>query len=178
MLLIKLHKCFFAETQNKLLYAVTGKTAAEIILSRADESKENMALTSWKGTIIRKQDIYISKNYLTSDEIDKLNRLVVIFLETAELRAKERIDLTISFWKENVDRILQFNDKKILTGAGTDSNAFMEQRVAEIYEQFNARRKTHEALAADKADIEEINAIESQVKKLKSNDHNRKINKT
>ena len=163
----KATQMFFAETQNKLLYAVTGKTAAEIILSRADASKENMALTSWKGTIVRKQDIYIAKNYLTAGEIDTLNRLVVIFLETAELRAKERSDLTMSFWKENVDRILQFNDKKILIGAGSVSNASLEQKVAEIYEQFNARRKTYEALIADNADIEEIKAIESQVKSLK-----------
>jgi hypothetical protein len=165
---------FFAETQNKLLFAVTGKTAAEIILSRADATKENMALTSWKGTIVRKQDIYIAKNYLTADEIDTLNRLVVIFLETAELRAKERMELTISFWKENVDRILQFNDKKILTGAGIISNAIMEQKIAEIYEQFNARRKNYEAITADNADIEEIKAIENRVKTLKKTDHKRK----
>ncbi|MDP2238382.1 MAG: virulence RhuM family protein [Bacteroidales bacterium] len=170
----KATQMFFAETQNKLLYAVTGKTAAEIILSRADSSKENMALSSWRGTVVRKQDIYISKNYLTADEIDTLNRLVVIFLETAELRAKERIELTMSFWKDNVDRILQFNDKKILSGAGTISNALMEQKVAEIYEQFNARRKTYEALTAVNADIEEIKAIESQIKKLKKTDNKRK----
>jgi len=170
----KATQMFFAETQNKLLYAVTGKTAAEIILSRADSSKENMALSSWKGTVVRKQDIYISKNYLTADEIDTLNRLVVIFLETAELRAKERIELTMSFWKDNVDRILQFNDKKILSGAGTVSNALMEQKVAEIYEQFNTRRKTYEALTAVNADIEEIKAIESQINKLKKTDNKRK----
>ncbi len=163
----KATQMFFAETQNKLLYAVTGKTAAEIILSRADASKENMALTSWKGTIVRKQDIYIAKNYLTADEIDTLNRLVVIFLETAELRAKERIELTMSFWKENVDRILQFNDKKILTGAGTVSNALMEQKVADIYEKFNARRKSYDSIIADNEDIDEIKAIENQVKSLK-----------
>jgi len=170
----KATQMFFAETQNKLLYAVTGKTAAEIILSRADASKENMALTSWKGTIVRKQDIYIAKNYLTADEIDTLNRLVVIFLETAELRAKERIELTMSFWKENVDRILQFNDKKILTGAGTVSNAFMEQKVAEIYEKFNTRRKTYDSIIADNVDIDEIKAIENQVKSLKKTDNKRK----
>ncbi len=170
----KATQMFFAETQNKLLYAVTGKTAAEIILSRADASKENMALTSWKGTIVRKQDIYIAKNYLTANEIDTLNRLVVIFLETAELRAKERIELTMSFWKENVDRILQFNDKKILTGAGTVSNAFMEQKVAEIYEKFNTRRKTYDSIIADNVDIDEIKAIENQVKSLKKTDNKRK----
>jgi hypothetical protein len=84
----KATQMFFAETQNKLLYAVTGKTAAEIIVSRANANKPNMALTSWKGNIVRKRDIYIAKNYLTKDEIDTLNRLVVIFLETAELRAE------------------------------------------------------------------------------------------
>lgn len=164
----KATQMFFAETQNKLLFAVTGKTAAEIILSRADANKENMSLTSWKGSIVRKQDVFIAKNYLNADEIDTLNRLVVIFLETAELRAKERIELTISFWKENVDRILQFNDKKILSGAGEVSNALMEQKVAAIYEQFNARRKNFEAIKADNEDIEEIKALEKQVKKLKN----------
>ncbi len=71
---------FSAETQNKLLYAVTGHTAAEIIVNRADEDKPNMALTSWKGSVVRKQDIFVAKNYLTTDEIDTLSRLVVIFL--------------------------------------------------------------------------------------------------
>lgn len=152
----KATQMFFAETQNKLLYAVTGKTAAEIIISRADATKENMALTSWKGSIIRKQDIFIAKNYLTHDEIDILNRLVVIFLEIAELRAKERMDLTMDFWKENVDRILEFNDKKVLKGAGSISNALMEQKVREIYEAFDNRRKAYEAENADKHDMEEI----------------------
>jgi hypothetical protein len=161
----KATQMFFAETQNKLLYAVTGKTAAEIIVSRADASKENMALTSWKGSIVRKQDIFIAKNYLSKDEIDILNRLVVIFLETAELRAKERMDIPMSFWKENVDRILEFNDKKVLTGKGSISNAEMEQKVREIYSEFDARRKAYEADLADKQDIEEIEAIIKNHKK-------------
>lgn len=86
----KATQMFFAETQNKLLYAITGKTAAEIIVSRANPSESNMALTNWKGSIVRKQDIFTAKNYLTEDEIDSLNRFVVVFLETAELRAKNR----------------------------------------------------------------------------------------
>jgi hypothetical protein len=97
----KATQMFFAETQNKLLYAVTGQTAAEIILERADPDKPNMALTSWQGSVVRKQDIFIAKNYLNEDELDTLNRLVVIFLETAELRAKNRVDITIKFWREN-----------------------------------------------------------------------------
>jgi hypothetical protein len=160
----KATQMFFAETQNKLLYAVTGKTAAEIIVSRADASKENMALTSWKGSIVRKQDILTAKNYLSKDEIDTLNRLVVIFLETAELRAKNRLDIPVSFWQENVDRILQFNDKKVLTGKGAISNAEMEQKVREIYAEFDTRRKAYEADLADKQDIQEI---EDTIKKHK-----------
>ncbi len=109
----KATQMFFAETQNKLLYAVTGKTAAEIIVSRADANRPNMALTSWKGSMVREQDIFIARNYLTEDEIDTLNRLIVIFLESAELRAKNRKDLNMKFWHENVDRILEFQDKNI-----------------------------------------------------------------
>jgi hypothetical protein len=161
----KATQMFFAETQNKLLYAVTGKTAAEIIVSRADASKENMALTSWKGSIVRKQDIFIAKNYLSEDEIDTLNRLVVIFLETAELRAKERMDIPMSFWKENVDRILKLNDKKVLTGKGAISNAEMEQKIREIYAEFDHRRKAFEADLADKQDVEEIEDIIKNHKK-------------
>lgn len=160
----KATQMFFAETQNKLLFAVTGKTAAEIIVSRANAEKPNMALTSWKGTIVRKQDIFIAKNYLSADEIDTLNRLVVIFLETAELRAKNRMDITMQFWKENVDRIIELNDKKVLTGSGSMSKAIMEKKVGEIYEKFDARRKKYEALEADKQDLEEI---EQEIKKLK-----------
>lgn len=118
----KATQMFFAETQNKLLYAVTHKTAAEIIVSRADASQPNMALTSWKGRVVRKQDIYIAKNYLNKDEIDSLNRLTVLFLDSAELRVKERKDLTLDFWRSNVDALLNFQNKEILKTAGTISN--------------------------------------------------------
>ena len=130
----KATQMFFAETQNKLLFAVTGKTAAEVIISRASADKENMGLTSWKGAIVRKQDIIIAKNYLSADEIDTLNRLVVIFLETAELTVKERKDLRLAFWKENVDKLLNFQNKKILQGSGTISNSEMEAIAHKIYE--------------------------------------------
>lgn len=159
---------FFAETQNKLLFAVSGKTAAEIIMSRADAKKPNMALTSWKGSIVRKQDIFIAKNYLTADEIDTLNRLVVIFLETAELRAKNRIDITMDFWRDNVDKILKLNDKLVLKDKGAVSNALMEQKVREIYEEFDARRKAFEALQENEAEIEELKKLEEKIKKKKN----------
>ncbi len=163
----KATQMFFAETQNKLLYAVTNKTAAEIILSRADANQPNMALTNWKGSIVRKQDIFIAKNYLTEDEIDTLNRLVVIFLETAELRAKNRMDITMNFWRKNVDAILEFNDKKVLKGKGSISKAMMEKKVKEIYKSFDSKRKAYEANQADKKDLEELKALESKIKKEK-----------
>jgi len=161
----KATQMFFAETQNKLLYAVTQKTAAEIIVSRADANSPNMALTNWKGTKVRKQDIYIAKNYLTKDEIDTLNRLVVIFLETAELRVKERLDITMKFWTENVDRLLEFNNKPLLTSKGSIGNKEMEEKVSEIYNFFDKRRKEFEALEADELDLKEINALENKLKR-------------
>jgi len=163
----KATQMFFAETQNKLLYAVTGKTAAEIIVSRADANKPNMALTSWKGSVLRKQDIFIAKNYLTEDEIDTLNRLVIIFLESAELRAKNRMDITMKFWHKNVDMILEFQDKNILRNAGSISNKQMEAKVRAIYAQYDKRRKEYEALEADKQDLEELKQLEEKIKKQK-----------
>ena len=163
----KATQMFFAETQNKLLFAVTNQTAAEIIVSRASANKPNMALTSWKGSIVRKQDIFIAKNYLTEDEIDTLNRLVVIFLETAELRVKNRIDITMDFWRENVHKILMLNDKKVLKGKGSVSNASMEKKVEKIYETFNSMRITFEAQMADESEMEELKKLEKEIKKSK-----------
>jgi hypothetical protein len=160
----KATQMFFAETQNKLLFAVTGKTAAEIIVSRADANKPNMSLTSWKGSIVRKHDIYTAKNYLTKDEIDTLNRLVVIFLETAELRAKNRQDITMDFWRENVDKILELNDKILLKHKGKITNKEMEQLVSKIYDEFDSRRKKYVAEFEDRKEIEEIEMLEKKLK--------------
>ena len=122
----KATQMFFAETQNKLLYAVTGKTA---------------------------------------DEIDTLNRLTVIFLEMAELRVKNRQDLTLNFWRQNVDKILELNDKKILLGKGKITNAQMEEYVRKIYKEFDTRRKKYEAELADNEDLKALEAIERKLKK-------------
>ena len=152
----KATQMFFAETQNKLLYAVTGQTAAEIIVNRADASEPNMALTSWKGNVVRKQDIFTAKNYLLKDEIDTLNRLTVLFLDTAELRVKERKDLNLHYWRETVDGLLNFQGKLVLHGAGSVSAKQMEAHVEAVYEQFNAKRK---ALALADADEEDQQMI-------------------
>ena len=159
----KATQMFFAETQNKLLYAVTHQTAAEIIVSRADASQPNMALTSWKGSVVRKQDIYIAKNYLRADEIDLLNRLTTLFLESAEIRVKERLDLTINYWRQNVDHLLEFQNKDVLRNAGSISNKEMEANVLAVYEQFDQRRKQADAQIADQMDDEELKQLEQQI---------------
>ncbi|MGB1017782.1 MAG: virulence RhuM family protein [Chitinophagales bacterium] len=160
----KATQMFFTTTQNKLLYAVTNLTASEIIVERANPNKENMALTNWKGTKPRKQDIFIAKNYLSKDELDTLNRLVVIFLESAELRIKERIDITMKFWTENIDKLLQFNNKKVLNHKGKITKQEMEKKLKEIYTTFNNNRNKQEALKADQEDLEALKAIENKIK--------------
>ncbi len=161
----KATQMFFAETQNKLLYAITGHTAAEIIMQRADASAPNMNLTAWKGSVVRKADITTAKNYLNADEIDSLNRMTVIFLETAELRVKERKDLTTQYWRDNVEKLLTFNDKPILSTTGRISHAQMEQQVGAVYAQFDARRKAEQAIAADETDLQELNELANTVAK-------------
>ncbi len=163
----KATQLFFAEVQNKLIYAITGQTAAELIVSRANAQEPNMALTSFKGSIVRKQDIYISKNYLSADELDSLNRFVVVFLETAELRAKNRQDMTMDFWRENIDRIIEFNDKKVLQGHGNVSREQMVEVADAVYETFDTNRKVIEAQQADMDDMEEIRQLEAKVKTRK-----------
>ncbi|MBJ7555455.1 virulence RhuM family protein [Marinomonas spartinae] len=155
---------FFAQAQNKLLYAATGYTAAELVVARADVSQPNMALTSWKGSRVRKQDVIIAKNYLTEDEIDTLNRLVVIFLEQAELRVKQQKDLTLEFWQNNLDRMLAFNDQAVLDGAGTVSHEEMKRIAQTRYEDFDQQRRQHEATEADIEDLKSLEALEQRLK--------------
>ncbi len=155
---------FFAEVQNKLLYAVCGFTAAELVVKRAESGKPNMALTHFSGSRVRKQDVIVAKNYLTADEIDTLNRLVVIFLEQAELRVKQQQDLTLTFWRDHVDGMLAFNQQKVLKDAGSVSHDEMV-RIAHLrYEAFYQNRVESEAREADAADIREIEQLEKKLK--------------
>jgi hypothetical protein len=157
---------FFAEVQNKLLFATTGHTAAELVLERADASQPNMALTTWSGSRVRKQDVIVAKNYLSADEIDTLNRLVVIFLEQAELRVKQRRDLSLDFWRSNVDKMLAFNDQPILSGAGSVSRERMERIAHERYALFDQQRREIERVQADADDLKEIEQLEHDIKRL------------
>ena len=161
---------FFAETQNKLLYAATGSTAAELIVARADANSPNMALTSWKGSRVRKEDVIVAKNYLMQDEIDTLNRLVVIFLEQAELRVKDRKELSLAFWRDNVDALLRFNDRAVLVGPGSVSHDDARRIAGDRYDEFDERRRLSNAAAADAEDLREIEELEKELKEKKE-DH-------
>ncbi len=158
---------FFAEVQNTLLYAATRHTAAELIVRRADSAKPNMALTTWSGSRVRKQDVIIAKNYLTQDEIDTLNRLVVIFLEQAELRVKQKKDLTLDYWRESVDRMLTSNEQPLLEGPGSVSHDDMKRVAHDRYDAFDENRRAAEALAADAEDLKEIEELEEKLRKNK-----------
>ena len=160
----KATQMFFAETQNKLLYAVTHQTAAEIVVSRADANQPNMGLTTWKGAIVRKGDIVVAKNYLQQDEIESLDRLVDIFLTSAEERVKGRRDLTLDYWRMNVDNLLTFQEKDILQGKGRISNEEMENFVRQVYATFDARRRKTDALMADAEDMKLLEDLEQSIK--------------
>lgn len=155
---------FFATVQNLLLYAVTQKTAAELITARANPADPHFGLLHWKGAQVRKQDILVAKNYLIEDEIDTLNRLVVIFLETAELRTKSRQEIRMSFWRQNVDQIISSNGFQVLTHAGTISHSQMESSTHALYLDYDQRRKQQEAIQADHQDEVELKALANTLK--------------
>ena len=159
----KATQMFFAETQNKLLYAVTHQTAAELIVSRADATQPNMGLTTWKGSIVRKGDVIVAKNYLQNEEIDSLNRLVDIFLTSAEERVKGRRDLTLDYWRKNVDNLLTFQEKDILQGTGSITNYEAEETAKQVYDVFNTKRKQMEAQAADADDLKMLEDLERRI---------------
>ena len=165
----KATQMFFAETQNKLIYAVTQKTAAELIMQRADAAQANMGLTSWKGKAVRKGDVIVAKNYLTHDELDSLNRLAVIFLESAELRVKNHQDLTLVFWRKNVDALLTFNGFEVLDGYGNRSHRQAQAVAYEQYGTFHARRKSAKQKQADNEDWQELQALENELKNQGAN---------
>jgi hypothetical protein len=156
---------FFATVQNVLLFAVTKNTAAELVTARANPNDPNFGLLAWQGDTVRKTDILVAKNYLTEDEIDTLNRLVVIFLETAELRAKNRKETRMDFWKSNIDQIITSNGYPLLRGPGGISHEQMEESTKALYLEFDERREKQEALAADQADEAELKSIEAKLKR-------------
>lgn len=133
-------------------------------MARANPSDPHFGLLSWKGAKVHKQDMLIAKNYLSADEIDTLNRLVVIFLETAELRAKNRTETRLAFWQERIGEIIASNGFPLLSHAGSISQQQMAQHTGELYADFDQRRKAREAMQADQADEAELKALENKLK--------------
>lgn len=133
-------KEFFATVQNKLHFAIHGYTAAELIVERADSSKDNMGLTTWKGAKVRKADVKIAKNYLTEKEIKSLNRIVTMYLDYAEDQAERRKPMHMKDWEKKLNAFLEFNDRDILNNAGKVSKRVAEQLAIGEYEKFNQKR--------------------------------------
>ena len=146
----------FAIVQNKLHFAISGKTAAELISERADVSQPNMGLTSWKGTKVRKGDVTIAKNYLNADEIEGLNRIVTMYLDYAEDQAKRHQQIFMRDWRKKLDAFLQFNERDILVNAGKVSKAVADQLALEQYEIFHQHRLAEEAQQESLADDAEL----------------------
>ncbi len=165
---------FFAEVQNKMFFAVTGHTAAELIVQRADPSQPNMALTSWKGGRVRKADVTVAKNYLNAEELDRLNRIVSMFLEFAEMRAMQRKDLRMADWRAYVGSFMTFNEQAVLQGPGRRSHQAMTTIVHERYEHFDAARRQAEALDADRAELDELAQVEKNISSRRKNNKGRK----
>lgn len=160
-------QAFFKKVQNKMLWAITGKTAAELITSRSDPEAPNMGLTSWQGSIVRKQDVAIAKNYLNTEEIKDLNEIVTMYLDYAERQARLRKTVTMEQWSDKLDAFLSFNEHELLTHAGK-VKAEVAKRIAEQrYEEFDARRRAEEAIAADQEDLKELEEIEKRLREQK-----------
>lgn len=157
---------FFATVQNKLHFAIHGRTAAEIITDRADASMPHMGLTTWKNAPqgqIRKADVGVAKNYLTEEEIRELNRIVTMYLDFAEDQARRRKPMHMADWIERLDAFLRFNERDILTHAGTVSHALAQEHAAAEFEKHEAERRRLEASRPtsdfDKA-VEEVKRLE------------------
>lgn len=130
---------FFATVQNKLHWAITGQTAAEIIVSRANHKKEKMGLTNWKNSPegrIRKSDVVIAKNYLTEEELKPLNRIVSMYLDYAEDQAEQGKAMTMKDWSEKLNAFLQFNQKEILLNSGKVTAAIAKEFAENEYEKY------------------------------------------
>ncbi len=157
-------QAFFKKVQNKMLWAVTGKTAAELIKDRSNSDIVNMGVMAFKGSIVRKADVGTAKNYLKKEEVEELNRIVTMYLDYAEDQAKRRQSVTMAAWADKLDAFLEFNERDLLTHAGKVQMKVAQKLAAERYEAFDAQRKEANALAADADDIK---ALEAMAKKLK-----------
>jgi hypothetical protein len=137
-------KSFFATVQNKLHFAIHGNTAAELIHKRADSEKDNMGLTNWKGSKVRKKDVAIAKNYLNEKELRSLNRIVTMYLDYAEDQAERKNPMYMKDWEEKLNAFLKFNEREILNNAGKISRQVAKKLAEDEYEKYNQKRLDYE----------------------------------
>ena len=154
----KISITFFKTVQNKMHWAITGQTAAEIVHDRADSEKPNMGLTNWRGTKVRKQDVAIAKNYLNEEELQVLNNLVEQYLIFAEGQAMQRIPMNMKDWVEKLHGFLSLNNRNILEHAGKISHELAEEYARKEYDKFHQERL--------RGEVEDEGAFEEVVKKL------------
>ena len=157
-------KNFFATVQNKLHFAMTGKTAAEIIYERADSTKAHMGLTVWKNSPkgrIRESDVVIAKNYLNETELDHLNRIVTMYLDYAEMQAKRGIIMYMKDWVSKLDAFLKFNERQILSNAGKITHEVAEVLALGEYEKYRVMQDKNYISDFDR----EVKELEIEAKK-------------
>jgi len=140
---------FFAIMQNKMHFAATGKTAAELIASRANAQIANMGLSNWKGSVVRKGDVAIAKNYLDADEIDILNRIVTMFLDQAEFRVLRKQQILTGDWEKHLNKFLTDNELPILEGKGNIAHEVAKAIAEENYSVFEQKRRTEKEAEAE-----------------------------
>lgn len=157
---------FFSIIQNKLHFATTGMTAAELIKSRADHALPNMGLTSWKTGEVRKTDATIAKNYLKEDEIDGLNRVVVMWLDYAEDQAKRRKQVFMKDWERKLDEFLVFNERSILPGAGSVRKKDADNFAKNEYDRFAQRRREYKEAIGEEESIKQLEEAARNLSKL------------
>ena len=162
---VEMTKEFFATVQNKMHYAVHGHTAAEIIYDRANAAKDFMGLTTWTGMMPKRTDAEFAKNYLNEEEIDTLNRIVNLYIDYAELRAKDHKPMYMRDWILKLDDFLRLSDKEILTNAGSISAKLAKEKADAEYDKFKERT----ANELTPVEIHFIENFEREQKKLKEN---------
>ena len=158
---------FFSIIQNKLHFAATGMTAAELISSRADHRMPNMGLTTWHGSEVRKTDVITAKNYLKEEEIDELNRIVVMWLDFAEDQAKRRKQVFMKDWEEKLDEFLRFNDRRILPDAGKVSKETAADHARTEYDKFEIRRREFKESMSEADYVKQLEEASKQLPVLK-----------
>ena len=150
---------FFQTIQNKLHFAVTHLTAGELITARADHTKPNMGLMTWKNDEIRSTDVIVAKNYLKEEEIDELNRIVVMWLDYAEDQAKKRKQIFLKDWSEKLDSFLEFNERDVLGNKGQISKEQADKKAKEEYKLFSQNRRIEKEALAEVENIQLLEAI-------------------